>query len=248
MCLNFLLQMMYYFNVDFSNLTDTHIQWNFAPIQMKLYGGQVAICLFVFSFTPFFFAQMVLATVVGLSAGALRLVKLLNLSLHSIYTSEQKIRDGGQNTQEVGFFANPSRTEGRRAAELIGSLRAVHYKITQYIENIIHSFSEIFLVAVACDFAAAVGYIGLLIGRKSSDGPNRYFAPVYHIFATVSWMGFYLCGQYWHLIILPEEVRERPLQASRNFRMQTKVRFQAAKTYVHVEAISFSKEVKRNEV
>ena len=91
---------------------------------------------------------------------------------------------------------------------MIGALRAVHYKIVQYIESLIHTFSEILLVAVAADFAAAVGYIGLLIGRRSSEGLNHYFTPVYHIFATVTWMGFYLCAQYWHIIILPEEVRE----------------------------------------
>ena len=93
LCLNFLLQLMYYFNVDFSNLTNAQIQWNFAPIALKLYSWDVSICLVFLSFIPLALAQLVLVTVVGLSAGALRLIRLLNLSLHSIHTSEHKTID-----------------------------------------------------------------------------------------------------------------------------------------------------------
>ncbi|OQV13476.1 hypothetical protein BV898_12328 [Hypsibius exemplaris] len=217
---NFLMLLMYYFNANFSDLFTV---WNFAPFPMKLIGWQTAWCLLLMSYPPFLAAQVIIGSVVALAAGGLLLIRQLNKALAKL----QEIRfvprnnesslglshGNGLNLDERGDSRDPH-------LEQLASLRLAHFEIAQYINMITEIFSELLLVVIAADFTAAVGYMGLLIGRPPSPNiVSFYFARIYHAIATLTWMGFYLCAQYWPLIILPEE---------------------AEKTYHYVQALSFN--------
>ncbi|XP_055334942.1 uncharacterized protein LOC129585989 isoform X2 [Paramacrobiotus metropolitanus] len=205
------MSLLHYFSVDLSLLA--HADWDFGPLPMRLGGVQVTICLVVFTFVPFFLAQIVLISYVGTAAGGLLLLKCLNLRLKALRKPKpQLLLDSAPDYVEHPY---PYSEKGP-----LGMYRMVHFQITNYINAVTKAASLTLLCAMGTDFAAAIGYVGLVIGK--ADSKNSVFPQydrLYYTFSALCWAGFFLCGQYWAVIVLPEE---------------------AERTYHHLQGISLN--------
>lgn len=170
---NFVLLLMSYFNANFS---DIYGKWRFYPFPMTLIGWQVGWCLTVFTLPPFLAAQVILVSVIGLASGGVHLIQQLNRKLVLLSeTSDRHPRHGlGHGTTDVslkhGDGSRPDRDQDDRLSqyEKICAVRLAHFRISHFIRTVTEAFSELLLVVIGADFAAAVGYVGLLIGRPPS--------------------------------------------------------------------------------
>ncbi|GAV09529.1 hypothetical protein RvY_19051 [Ramazzottius varieornatus] len=219
----FIMVLLYWNKIDFSENYET---WDFYQLNFVLLNWHVTILLTFLTMVPFVMTQMIVASLIGLGEGGRQLLYLINRKL-------KKLAHDAGNTREVKetVWTLPDKEgsveEMSSHDDTITSIRAMHFKATQYVEELSEAFSKIFLVVVAADFATSIGFVGLLIGYENKPGVNYYFDRVYHATATLVWMGFFLCTQYWPLVQLHEEAEE---------------------TYHHVQALTFIPEATQDDM
>ena len=164
----FVMMLMYYFNANFS---DIYTKWNFSPFPLTLIGWQTTLCLILLSLPPFLATQVIMGSVISLAAGGLCLFRQLNKALAELNQDRAVV------SRHSGVMLNGHTIDGDVSYEnrrdphydQLCALRITHFRIAQYIHHITEVFSELLLVNIAADFAAAVGFVGLLIGRPSSS-------------------------------------------------------------------------------
>ena len=91
----------------------------------------------------------------------------------------------------------------------LGELRFQHFKLCRFVDEISEEFSAVLLITLMTDLISAVGFVGIIIGYKSSPRANPMmvlFDRAYQGIATSLWMTFFLCAEYWPFVKLHEEV------------------------------------------
>ncbi|OQV18159.1 hypothetical protein BV898_07748 [Hypsibius exemplaris] len=199
-CLNFIMVLIYLNKTDFSDIST---DWDFDPAPFSLKQWAILILMVCFTLLPFLMTQAVMATVTGLGKGAQILLVNLNKKLKLL--ANDKTLNGYRHEEMVVWMVEGTKTTTVVELESIFVIRALHFEACHFVEELTEKFSKIFLTNLAGDFAAAVGFVGLLIGFIPAPDDDALFDHVYHATATLLWMGFYLTAQYWPLVQLHEE-------------------------------------------